>query len=219
MFYRLKTHLEYTRPLSCIPAPDYESLRPQEYILMAEDITPEEERQFYAVLLAPKVNPQKQKWHMILKKITPGRIPPDIYSTEPFSLVSEKFIRILEQVDPTEHQYWPAKIVDKYGKNSDISPFYWLNIRKVLVISESDLELKSVDFRPNPQEIKRLAAVQNDEKLRSLVERHPLWKMRRASSSISYFNDELMSALRDAGISGIDPVTKKQKKWESLNCI
>ncbi|MEM1049949.1 MAG: hypothetical protein AAGL24_27585 [Pseudomonadota bacterium] len=219
MFYRLYSSLDYQYQNSWVLDYDgeYAVLNPNEFEMLAEDVTPISFNSRCRLLMAPNIDQKKFSAHMMLGSEPSDAIVPDIYTSNPFLLVSDKFLNLVQE-DISEYvQVWDAKIVDKEKVEINLGRFYWMCVKSLLRIDVTDCDLENVGFRPTQSE-KKLGLFQKQAELRVAIEKYPIWKLLSVRDAV-FLNEDIVRKLEDAQITGIDRVTESQNEWESLAVI
>lgn len=143
-------------------------------------------------------------------KIRPGVELPDIWAWGEFVLVSERAKAVLEASDNFEHEFLETEVQDTARQRINKMPYYLMNIRRVVKIDElgpyGDIENKYEMFCPSGSENEFLPVVQRTPELKDQLAQLPMWRQ-FGSWEVIYLSEAVLEALRDAGISGLDPYT------------
>ncbi|MBU6953573.1 imm11 family protein [Hahella sp. HN01] len=140
---------------------------------------------------------------------------PDILVLIDHIYVSDKVKLLIEKNDPFGHQFWPIEILGENGKNVTDTPFYHMNMRRYLTITNHHKSLMDVDFSPSLQEKEFIPSIQHNASIRKFIELLPLWKhidQAYAVGSALYINGTMFNTLKSNGVTGINEFTEPYGK-------
>lgn len=162
-------------------------------------------------------------WLDFLSSIHPGIELPDIWAGGEFALVSERAKAVLEACDYFGHEYIETEIQDTNRRRINRTPYYLLNVRRVLKIEElgpyGAIENKFKMFCPTGREENFLPVVQQNSELKDRLAQLPLWRQ-YGNWGVIYLSEAVLVALRDAEITGLDSYTSYYAKpGEALACF
>lgn len=161
--------------------------------------------------LAP---PECKQLHYLFN-IQPGIELPDIWAWGELGMISERAKRVLESCDDFEHEYIETEIQDTNRQKINKETYYLLNVRRILKIDESGpygaIENKFEMFCPMGKENKFLPVVQRTPELKEKLSQLPLWRQ-DGLWDVVYMSENVVQALKNAGVTGIDPYTSYDGK-------
>jgi len=139
---------------------------------------------------------------------SPGVELPDVWAWGSFALVSEAAKTVLEAQDDFGHEYIETEVLDTERQQINRKPYYLLNVRRILEIDELRGEIKNRHkmFLPDYHEKKTLPVIQQNPELKAKLAQLPLWRQRK-NWSVLYLSQSMLTALQDAGITGLRPYT------------
>jgi hypothetical protein len=150
-----------------------------------------------------------------LFKVQPGVELPDIWAWGEFVLVSERAKAVLEASDDFEHEFIETEIQNEQRQRINGIPYYLMNIRRVVKIDElgpyGAIENKYEMFCPSGSENEFLPVVQRIPELKNHLSQLPMWRQ-FGNWEVVYLSEAVFQALRDAGITGLDPYTNYDGK-------
>lgn len=214
-FYRLHTINDFTGTKCGIGVADIywpsdqEAGVPAEWrrALLQQEIPLDPPWPYCKMYRAPLIPPAFEQVHNLFK-VLPGVELPDIWASTEFLLVSERAKAVLEVSDNFEHEFLETEIQDTARQRINKMPYYLMNIRRVVKIDElgpyGDIENKYEMFAPCGSENEFLPVVQRNPELKDQLAQLPMWRQ-FGNWEVIYLSKAVFEALRDAGISGLDP--------------
>lgn len=132
------------------------------------------------------------------------KILPDIVTPQRYPIVTEKFKSVIEEVDPGVHDFVPCLTYAENGEQISDRQFYHFWIGRIAVYTgpESQREVKTTLPLSNSYSF----VVASPAVTASLASLN-IWTDTINCEPI-YFRPEIMQALWDAGVSGLQPIRK-----------
>ncbi|WP_193370427.1 imm11 family protein [Pelagibius marinus] len=132
---------------------------------------------------------------------------PDVFPFKGGLVVCDAFREIVEDLEPTVHQFFPFSVISKRGQPvPGNTPYYVLNVTRKLdaiLVSRSNVTWMDVDQRLAAGE-KFLIPGRGPLQLvmsRPKIAGNHAWRGDRVFGTDLYFSDGLVSAIEDAGLS------------------
>lgn len=166
------------------------------------------------IFCAPPMPPGSEAIRFLFN-MKPGAVFPDVWFFGALALVSGRTKRILESCDDFGHEYIETEIQDANRRKINREHYYLLNVRRILKIDElgpyGAIENKFEMFCPHDIEERFLPVVQRTPELKEKLSRLPMWRQ-HGMWDVVYISEDVLQALRDAGVTGIDPYTNYDGK-------
>lgn len=148
---------------------------------------------------------------------------PDVMSESNYILVSDKAKQVIEANDDFGHQFYETRFFNEQGEVVNPTPYHVMIIRRVLDIEKLGLEMDrySLAFLPGEIEMEYLSTVLHTPELKRLIATLPWWRQHKRSHSW-YLSADMLQALRDAGLTGLESYSGDKypgRTWESISLV
>lgn len=145
----------------------------------------------------------------------------DIFQYGEIIYVSESARQVIERIDQGVHQFLPVRVVTKSGLELKDQAYYTLNIRRHIkvtgVLPREDENYAKRQYLMIEKEKERLLGIEHHPNIMTCLETFPLWRPLDLEL-VFYLNEDLLTAVHKAGLTGFDRYTRHSGVKEQTVC-
>lgn len=166
-----------------------------------------------------RVDPELTGFSLVFSEGKEREKIPDILCIQNFLIVSEKFKRVMSQNDDIDHQYIEIFFHDyRFQRLKREQSYFWFIPHRILTVEADGDVLESPQFVQIQHEEDFIHRALSNVKVREKIESFPLWSHFRlpgldgilsGATTVVYFNQTMMNALREVNAGGFDEFSQR----------